>query len=505
MSVVLTIGGADKTSIIKSRSLKKKDEANYLADDLRFQIIYHAGQTFRPESNSEVILTIDGTREFGGKIYSVSKEATGNSSVLYTVKCRDYSYDLNRQLVQAQYEDMTVGAIIADLLTNFTDGSFTGTNVVCIIPVSKIVFKRVPLVEAIQRLSDLTNFVWYVDYNKDVHFFEKNTELAPFNLTDTSDNFIFDTLEIENDLSQIRNRVYITGGEIEGDDERLEYLAGDGERLQFPLSNKFANLPTVIVDSVAQDVGVDFLSKEEDYDCFWNFQAQSLRFKTTTVPSDQSGANNITVEAIPLFTLEVRISEETSIAQYGLFEFAKIDKKLVSRDQAIDFAQAQLEAYEDGVIEGEFTTYTPGLRSGQIININSTLLDVNENFIIQSATYTMVSPTRYMWKVKLATLRTIGIVDFLIAALREGDRLIQEDTDTQLHHVVYPRDKVNVGDVVNINTDDYLQEDEVEVGDALTTTFPSGDIVYVLGPKIPDVGVDLRRVFRTGRGKLSNF
>jgi len=74
-------------------------------------------------------------------------------------------------------------------------------------------------------------------------------------------------LAISKDLSQIRNKVYIRGSEEEGNERSETYTVLD-DRLTYNLANKFARKPTVTVDSVEIDVGLDFISPEDDFDAF---------------------------------------------------------------------------------------------------------------------------------------------------------------------------------------------------------------------------------------------
>jgi len=496
MSITISIGGVDRTSIVEFGSVKKKDALNQATDTLSFSVIYHAGQTYRPLVNLEVIMMDGASKVFGGKIYAVKKEIQGAGKVLYRVRCKDYSYDLDRQRVNEGYESDTVNDIIDDILTNFTDGSFTATNVNCTITITKITFDRTTVTDALQRLAEVTGYSWYVDYDKDIHFFEKNAEAAPFDLTDGDGNHIPETLKASDDFSQIRNRVFIKGGEIEGA-SRSEFFDGDGSKLFFKLANKFASKPVVEIASVAKTVGIDFLDNETDFDCFWDYNQSYIRFKAGTVPG--AGSDNVEVAGIPLYNLVVQVEDPASILEYGVFEFAKTDKTLKSREEAVAMAQAEIEAYKNGLVEGGFETYESGLRSGQIINIQSTLLDIDEDFLVQNVDYRMISPTQGVWHAELATLRTIGIIDFLIGLLKAGDRLIEDKGDVVLEKTVFPLEDLSVGDAVEVNTDDLPQAETLELEEVATVQALDYPVKFVAGPYTPTGD---KRVFIIGGSRV---
>lgn len=485
----LSIDSVDKTSIVKFGSLKKKDNINQQVDTLDFVIDYHAGQTFRPATGSLVELTEDAETLFSGKLYKVSKKHDGTGKVKYSVKCKDHTIDLNRLMVNETYENMTVNDIISDILTNFSDGTFTTDNVDCDITIVKIVFDRVYVVDALQRLANSTGYSFYVDYDKDIHFFATNTELAPFNLTDDGGYHILDSLQFDDDLSQIRNRVFVKGGEVEGND-RTELFDGTGTKKQFKLANKFASIPTVTVDASPVTVGVDFLDNEDDYDCFWDYNNTYIRFKDSTIPA--SGTDNIEVTGTPLYNLVVQVEDAISIDTYGVYEYKKIDKTIKSREEAVALAQTELTAYKNGLIEGSFDTYQNGLRSGQVINIQSDLLDIDEDFLIQSVSLTQVTTETDIYHVELATLRTVNMIQFLINLLKSGDLLIEDKGDTVLEKTVFPVETITIEDTIAVNTDDYPQSEQITIEDTATVQALDYPLSLGLGPFTP---VDYDRVF----------
>lgn len=493
MAIVITIGGIDRTSVIESASLNKKDIINEVADTLTFDLKTYPNQTFRPTTNVDVIMTDAGTRVFGGRIQSFSTQYYAPGTATYSVTCVDYGSDLGRTLVNEGYENVSVNAVIADIMTTYAPG-FTFVNVNCPLLVTKVSFSRITVTEAIQRLADLTSFSWYMDYFKDLHFFERSDELSPFNITDGNGNYITETLSITKDFSQIRNRVFVEGGETVGE-PRTEEFDGNGVRVNFKLSNKFATLPTVTVNGVGNTVGIDFLDDEASFDCFWNFEQTYIRFKTTTVPP--VGTANVDVTGDPLFNLVVQVEDAASVATYGAYEFAKIDKTMTSRDEIVGLALAELNAYKAGIDEGSFQTYTPGLRSGQVITVNSTILGINEDFVIQSVSYKIRGTIDGIWDVRLATLKTVELVNFLINLLRQPGHLIEETGETILEKTVFPQETLLFSDAISINTDGLATTEILAGHDDVFPQALNFNTIGVAGPYVHATtgGVDTKRLF----------
>lgn len=456
MTITLQINGVDRTSLIIRNSLRKSDVLNEKVDTLSFAVDKY-GSVFEPQVSQTVELFDNGVTVFKGLILTVRKITEGHSIVRHEVECVDNTHFLNRVLVTESYENTTINAIIDDLAANYAP-NFTTTGVDADVVVESITFNRISVSEALQKLSRLSNYSWYVDYDNDIHFFAKNTELAPFNLTDTSENYIFESLEVSDDISQLRNRVTLQGGEAEGD-PRTEYYNGDGTKKFFKLSNKFSQLPVVTIGGTSKTVGVDFLDDEADFDVLWNYNETYLKF--TNAPA--AGTNNISVDGIPLYSILVQVEDPASITQYGVHEFAKTDTSIKSKQEAKDFAIAELEAYAQKISEGSFTTYTPGLRSGQLISVNSVLRGINEDFLIQKVSFQMVSQTTGIYKIDLATLKTVTLVDLLISQLRQNG---------------------NIKDTENILLQKFTQfEESISLSESFTAQALNYAVTFRLGPQ----------------------
>lgn len=431
MSTVVTINGTDRTSSIVFRSLRKTDNLNQQVDTMQFMVRKYGSLTYVPELAQEVVVTRDGDTIFGGVIVRISENIKASNILEYTVECNDYSQYLKRELVTQRYEGDTVADIVDDLLTNYTTDGFTSTNTTSTLVIESISFNRLTVADCLQKLADAISYVWYVDYDMDVHFFPKNTELAPFNLTDTSQNYIYNSLEIIEDLTQIRNSVLVQGGEAVSVATRTEYWSGDATRVHFPLANKFSTKPTVTVGGVGQDVGTEYLDDDASFDCMWNFNEKYLRFTAGNTPG--SGTNNIVITGYYLYPIVVQVPAPASQAIYGTYEFAITDRSIRSQQEAIDRATAELTSYQNELYEGSFRTYDDGLRSGQVITINSAQRSKAISVLIQSVTAIMRDPlgTQLEYHVRFATLKSIGIIDYLQNQLRSKE-IIVDDEETLL-------------------------------------------------------------------------
>jgi len=445
MIIALTVNSVDRTEDILVDSILKNDIINQEKDSLKFRVLKYADEGFTPEINQEVELQIDAEVEFAGVIVEVKKSIQSSQIVQYDVVCLDYTYTLDRKLVLERYDDKTVAYIIDDILTTYATG-FTDTNVNCATEIKTMSFNRLTVSACIDKLAKTVGYSWYVDYDKDIHFFPKNQNAAPFTITDINGNYIQNTLSVKDDLSQLRNTIIIRGSEERASERTEEYVA-DGTQVQFNLANKYPEMPVVVVNGSTSSVGIDFLTAEDDADCFWSYAEKYVRFKATTMPAS---TEVVAITGEPLFPIIVKVLDGASVAEYGTYEFFKEDKSIKSREEAINYAQAQLTAYKDGVVEGGFTTDQSGLKSGQILLINSTLLGVNETFLIQSVEFRVVAEDKGEWRVSLATMRTMGILQVLqdLIAFRE----IREFDPDNLLELIQSSDEMSATDALLAST-----------------------------------------------------
>lgn len=509
MTIQLLINGIDRTDRIIWNTLQKSDEINNKVDTLRFSVKKYGTQTYAPHANDTVELLDDGVTIFKGIILTVKKSLEGHSVIRYDIDSADGTHFLKRILVAESYADTTVGACLEDIISKYLpgytlnenlvellteagdiitvesgalllyEGSLTASEIDLAIPITSILFNRISVADAIDKLARLTGYSWYVDYENNIHFFQKNTEPSPFDLTDTSENYIFETLSAADDISQLRNRVFVQGGEESGE-ARSERHSGNGDKKIFALKNKFASLPAVTVGGAAQTVGVSGFDEPENFDALWSYQEKTLTF--TNAPT--SGTNNVVASGIPLFTVIVEVEDQDSITEYGAAEFARVDATIQSREEARNFAVAELEAYAAKIAEGSFETYEAGLRSGQIISINSPLRDINESFLIQKVTFQMVSQNIGIYRVELATLRTVTLIDVLINQIRQSG-IISETGAEVLPLIKNQYEKINFTESFGFSLSHNPQTEAVNFAETFVAQALDYPVEAVLGDQIP--------------------
>lgn len=491
--LTVTINGTDHTNKLIANSLTITDQLNQSVDTASFvlQRITDTGKTFKPELTQEVIITDGATRIFAGLIIDIAESVDSTREIRYDVKCKDYTHLLDGKLVVEKFTDTSVEDIIDFLVTTYAPSGFTTTNVSCPIVAKTVVFNRISFSACLEKLSKLTGYQWYVDYYKNIYFFERNSIASPFNLADDNDSYIFDSLTLSSDISQLRNRVYIRGGEVQGS-PRTEYFSWDGTKKTFPLANKFATIPTVTVNGTPATGGLDYINDEASFDFLWSFQEKYIKFSTAFTSAN--GTNNVVVNGTPLFPLQVQVDDPVSISQYGTYEFSKKDLTIKSKEEAVKVAQSELIAYSNGLDEGGFDTYVAGLRSGQIINIQSDIRGINERYLIQKVTFKQLTTVTGVYKISLASLRTTSIIDLLINLLRAEDRYIDDSSDETLEKAIFSIESIYMTEVFSSTLSGITVGTEtVSIADAFTNQGLNYAVEFCLG-EVPMAG-GVKRVF----------
>jgi len=342
-----------------------------------------------PSAGQEVYCYLDstsGTKLFGGVITTAiqSKLAPHDISTsreyTYHVECEDFTRLLDSRLVSAAYTSQKSDAIISDIVTNFTDAAhgFTENNVEVSRTITRIVFNYVPVSQALSDMADLLEWDWYVDYDKDIHFFERETRPAPFDIDDDAVRNTIDNFRINPDYSQIRNRVFVRGGYFLSDEYTDSWVA-DGESRVWATGYAPHEPSSLKVDGVANTYAIDYLNLDDGtYEFFWNYSERYIRCSEFGATTPTPGVGDV-IEfkykyEVPVIVQVDNILSQTAIAAIeggdGIYESIIRDETIDSLNLAHERGLAEVNQFGNVQISGSFTTYESGFAEGQFVNIS---------------------------------------------------------------------------------------------------------------------------------------
>lgn len=502
MAVILKVNAIDKTADIDWQSLEKVEVLTREPDTLRFLLRNYGTKTFRPALGDEVTLFEDATKIFGGVVIESVDTIQGNLKY-FSVNCKDFTHTLDRKLVAKTYTGFTANAIIADIVSLFVEAGFTTTNVNAPTTVQKIVFNYLTVSQALQKLAEtIGGFDWYVDYDKDIHFFQPSTISAPFNLTDTSQNFVWNSLDIQVKTDQLRNHIIIRGGDVEGATVDNNQVSDGSQRAFFvgySLNNFVAqkSLAATPTTFFSLTVGRDGVDDPNSFDALYNPNDGLLIFRDNNKPATN---DHIKTSGLPIFPLIAEKIDVVSVGQHGTFQYLIVDKSIRSREAASQKADAELIRYAQPITEGSFVTYNSGLRTGQTININSVIRNTNKDFKIDRIVTRLHTPTRLRYEVSIIAVgESVTMVDILNKLLIKA---ISDQIEIGLNEVVdrlfSAFETITINESFAASTTHNAQTETVNNVETPIVQPLNYATIFVYGHYIPVIsfnGADTKRVF----------
>lgn len=438
MAYSITIAGIDRTADVLANTLQVEDVVNDQQNTCSFALIDRSGNG-TPDNEDEVIITLDDDSIlFGGYILTVemSKQQSGGA-VQSVVRCVDYARLLDQNVVHQTYEDMTDKEIIEAIVNEYCAGlDITTTNVEEGVTIEQISFNYVQPSQAIRRIADLTGRNWYIDYNKDVHYFSLLTNTAPFDIDSTENGYF--NLRLVKDTSQLKNRVYVRGGTYLSDTTTYSEK-GDGIKTTFVLPDKPHSV-SVAVNGSPETVGIKNVDTS-GFDWYLNYQEKYIEQDAGGTILTASDTLEVSYQYdVPIL---VAVEDSVSIEDNGVKEFAIFDKGIRTTEGARSRASAELTDYANDIVEGQFSTYTNGFISGQYININLSEYGVNQDYIVQKVVARSIGGGKFVYDIAIASSKTMGIIRFLIELLEANKNLIELDDDEVIDELFQLTDSLN--------------------------------------------------------------
>ncbi|MCW2279112.1 LamG-like jellyroll fold domain-containing protein [Heliophilum fasciatum] len=452
------IAGVERSPNVLLDSISIEQVLTSAVDTCSFSI-----RDIEPHQGDEVIITIGGKRAFGGIIDAVKLASRQGSTTIWDVDCQDYTFQLNRRLVIETYESQTVDWIVKDIITKYGQGLFTVEHVRPFAPVvQRLVFDYLPPSECLKKLADYCGWEWYIDYFRDVWFFDPTEEnqVAPM-VVDVGAKVRNPKFSI--DAQGLRNRVFVKGGTMLSDPFVYETVA-DGQARVWNLPHKPHNL-TLTISGAPKTVGLENVDNEAIVDFLVNTQEKYVKASLQTA----APANGATMS----FTYQYEIAVISTVDDYpsqiaiaavqggdGIYEHVITDTSLTTVDAAEAAGQADLRLHANPKVSGSFETGVPGWAPGQLVAINLPSQGVANTFTVQKVTTKPLTPDTWSYTVEYGG-RLIGIPDFLKAIVSSQQSQTQLD-NVVLNKLVYGNEEILVAD--QLVTTPFTLPYQVEVG-----------------------------------------
>jgi hypothetical protein len=354
------------------------------ADTLEFDMVVPVGEAV-PRSGNEVVWLVNGIREFAGRLLVV-REVQEEPGLLYRYKCRvrDYSWEFDKRLVTEVYPAppalvASADSMVTAIVEGYTSG-FTTDHVMPSYPLATQTFNDIYPSDAIKGIADALEWIFYIDYDRDVHFLplEANVSPLPGNTLDVdNDTTNYRNLEIEEDVSQVKTRLYLHDVRIRNQYALTQNFTGDGSTSWFSLGYEPYSLdgaqvtvggtPYPVVWEGTGGKPGDGQTNAQAYYCADNM---GVRITPTPPAGAEVAATHYPVDTIP----KLMWDNPDAIAEMaareggdGVHEFALQDPNVNGPDESTAQARALLMLYKYGWarLSGSFGSDLQGWRAGQ--------------------------------------------------------------------------------------------------------------------------------------------
>jgi hypothetical protein len=357
--------------------------------------------------------------------YDVSEPSAGRLE--WSVASLDNSALADRRRIAAVYEDTLAGDIARDLITqklgqeNVTPGTIQDGALI-----KKAVFNYITCAHALDYLREITGFIWYIDEDRQLNFYDRATFRAPFDITPSVQHSDF---RLTSKMDGYRNTQYTRGGKTETAQQDLERPTPkpDGESRTFITRFPLARQPVIElninglgwVEIPTSDIGVNGLDQDKKW--YWGYNSSTItQADTEDVLRDDEGgtrtADQIRITYIGLRNLFVVLDNPTEIERRkdaeplssGIYEELAVEQSINNTDQAIQYSQGLLETYGEVKDYVSFNTEKEGLRAGQLIRVTKPLYGIDDDFLIESVSARPVSANSIQYSVKALDGAAVG-------------------------------------------------------------------------------------------------
>jgi hypothetical protein len=429
MAITITIAAASHTAYLRAGSLSISDTLN-ARNTCRFTLIVPTIATL-PAIGAEVVISNGATVVFSGTLDNTTAThlAPPNAAIAVECECVDHNTLADRRLVAEVYETpgQTLGDIVRNLVATYLAGfGVTDTEVQDGPVIERAVFNYQTVADVFNELAELTGYSWNIDYSKVLHFFARETNYSPYDLTVTSANWR--DMVVSRERSQYRNKQLVRAG-TDLTDAQTDPFVGDGTRKIFVVKYPVASEPTITVATVAKTVGIRGL--ETGFDWYWNKGSNELS-QDDGAPAVGAG---VAISAVYTGMQPIMLSaqDDAAIAADGIWEAIEDRPNVDQEALAVDIANGLLRKLGSVPVVVEWETDTDGLEAGQLVTITIPALGLSGRYLIESVQLADLNGARLRYRVKALDSETQGgWEEFFRNVLRVGRKFVIRDNEVLL-------------------------------------------------------------------------
>lgn len=436
----------------------------------QFNIKISPGKTI-PKLNDQIDLWVNGVGSgyhvFGGLVTETEVTVMGGKQLIIQITVTDWSFQLGKLLIAKNYASIDPGLVCIDLINQFN--TFAGTSYstagiqLAGYTIPSIKFNYIPVHKAIDNLATLIGWDWNITAGQVVQFFLEGSQTAPFVIDDTTGNLEWNTLDWDQDLTNMKNSVFVIGAayaktftSANTPDVYTSVAGTTTYPVAYPYQYSVYNSTTLIttymqvtLNGVAQTVGrANTTDDPADFQVMYSDTGRWIQFQ-----SDPGNGATIKVFGTANVPIVAHAIDAGAIAAYGEIQSNIVDKKITTVAEAYLRAQAEITLYGHAVNDLKFNTIMPGLFVGQQIIINSAILQAIYGtslltLTIKTITLAPYSPFELEYQVECIGSTQVTYVDMMSVLLQQENDLNPVDDSTVLENLVPVEEATTVTDTV---------------------------------------------------------
>lgn len=417
MTWSITVGGVVKE--IKKQSLRIS-EANNGRNTLSAQILSSTG-TYRPALDAEVIVTDNGVRVFGGVVRTAQEKGLGDLGVVpivTTINASDFNVYADFRLVTIDWEETNPAKTLKDVLValmpylqdygiTLDPAQVAGPNM----PALRYVDKTPA--QIMNDLTQRTDYVWNIDYNKVLSMKLPTANAAPWNVIDGNTHVDGD-ITVEPTREGYFNKLFLhCGGAVsppkmsrqQSWNAPAKTVAGKSYYFTTYQSTQEPPFDTVWRDAAGDPCGAygsgqiwEFDRLAEDPQCNG---LSCLIHNDTLAGGPVPGGVVVSFAYVGDLPFVVEYHDDVEIAAHGLQEQAKEAPDLTDWGSGLALVTAMVEGAVSNLRSVAYMTRDSGLHPGQTQTITVASRNLNTTFLITDVTITNDSGNLIRYDIKL--------------------------------------------------------------------------------------------------------
>jgi len=329
---------------------------------------------------SDVLIDQNGSL-FRGWVMAPGKSREGLIKKIISLSGADYGAKTQKILINESYSNQTIDSIIRDLFGSYVPWATTNKVDFCNKTIT-ITFNDKFLFDAIEQLTEISGYKWYVDADLDVNFFYPGTRINPNIMQKNS--YKKATANISPDVSNIVNRLYVKGGKATSLDFTQTIIVDGSMPIPLYYSPKSTVDGVIVtVNGSVASVGIENIDPAGTKDFLLNFSEKLL---IPDLITDGTGTIVYRYE----YPIKLMLEDTVSQNKYGVFDdvlTVDTDDRLIAQDLGL----RHLSKYKNPINAGSIEPFSGNYYPGELLYFNIPELNLDEYLQIKDVSYTSLN------------------------------------------------------------------------------------------------------------------